>query len=61
MKAADRAGARCAVIIGADEHAAGACTVRNLETSEQITIQQSELVTHLATVVGSRTPRRPSS
>lgn len=61
MKAADRAGARCAVIIGSDEHAAGTCTVRNLETSEQITIQQSELVTHLATVVGSRTPRRPSS
>lgn len=60
MKAADRAGARCAVIIGADEHDAGACTVRNLETSEQITIQQSELVTHLATVVGSRIPRRPS-
>jgi len=61
MKAADRAGARCAVIIGADEHATGACTVRDLTTSEQITIQQSELATHLATVVGSRTPRRPSS
>lgn len=61
MKAADRAGARCAVIIGADEHAAGTCTVRDLATSEQITIQQSELATHLATVVGSRTPRRPSS
>jgi histidyl-tRNA synthetase len=61
MKAADRAGARCAVIIGADEHEAGTCTVRNLATSEQITIQQSELATHLATVVGSRTPRRPSS
>lgn len=61
MKAADRAGARCAVIIGADEYAAGTCTVRDLATSEQITIQQSELATHLATVVGSRTPRRPSS
>ena len=61
MKAADRAGSRCAVIIGGDEHAAGTCTVRDLTTSEQITIQQSELANHLATVVGSRTPRRPSS
>ena len=61
MKAADRAGARCAVIIGADEHEAGTCTVRDLATSEQITIQQSELAAHLATVVGSRIPRRPSS
>ena len=61
MKAADRAGARCAVIIGADEHSTASCTVRDLATSEQITIQQSELAAHLATVVGSRTPRRPSS
>jgi histidyl-tRNA synthetase len=61
MKAADRSGARCAVIIGADEHAAGTCAVRDLSTSEQITIQQTELAAHLATVVGSRNPRRPSS
>jgi histidyl-tRNA synthetase len=60
MKAADRAGARCAVIIGSDEHQSGTCTVRDLATSEQITIPQTELVAHLATVVGSRNPRRLS-
>jgi histidyl-tRNA synthetase len=60
MKAADRAGARCAVIIGQDEQQSGTCTVRDLTTSEQITIPQTDLETHLATVVGSRNPRRPT-
>jgi histidyl-tRNA synthetase len=36
MKAASRAGARFAVIIGADELAAGDATVRELETGEQL-------------------------
>ena len=61
MKAADRAGARCAIIIGEDEHRAGTCTVRDLVHATQTTISQSEIAAHLATVVGSRTPRRPTS
>ena len=58
MKSADRAGARVAVIIGADEAAAGTCTVRNLSTSEQSTIPREGLAAHLAAVLGPGTPRR---
>ncbi len=61
MKAADRSGARVAIIIGEDEQASGSCTVRDLTTSEQILIPQTDIVAHLATVVGSRSPRRPTS
>ncbi|MEY2966045.1 MAG: histidyl-tRNA synthetase, partial [Actinomycetota bacterium] len=53
MKSADRSGARVAVIVGADEAAAGTCTVRNLGTSEQTTIARSELVSHLDAILGS--------
>ena len=58
MKAADRSGATFAVIIGADEAAASACTVRNLATSEQVSVPQSGLVAHVAAELGTRTPRR---
>jgi len=58
MKSADRCGARLAVIVGANEAEAGTCTVRNLSTSEQTVVQQSDLIQHLALVLGERQPRR---
>ncbi len=58
MKSADRCGARLAVIVGQDEAAAGTCAVRDLSTSEQVVIDQSSLVAHLALVIGERRPRR---
>lgn len=58
MKVADRSGARVAIIIGSDEAEAGNCTVRNLMTSEQTLVLQTEVVTHLASIVGERNPRR---
>lgn len=58
MKVADRSGARVAIIIGPDEAEAGNCTVRNLMTSDQSIVVQAELVTHLASIVGERNPRR---
>lgn len=58
MKSADRCGARLAVIVGQDEAAAGTCAVRDLSTSEQVVIDQSALVSHLALVIGERRPRR---
>jgi histidyl-tRNA synthetase len=61
MKAADRSGAVFAVIVGSDEAAAGTCTVRNLSTSEQLTVPRDGLVAHLAGQLGSRTPRRSNS
>ena len=61
MKSADRSGAPLAVIVGADEAAAGTCAVRDLRTSEQTVIRQDELVGHLTRVLGERTPRRTPS
>ena len=58
MKVADRSGAQIAIIIGPDEAEAGNCTVRNLMTSEQSLVLQTEVVTHLASIVGERNPRR---
>lgn len=58
MKVADRSGARVAIIIGPDEAEAGNCTVRNLMTSDQSVVVQAELITHLASIVGERNPRR---
>ena len=58
MKAADRSGASFAVIVGADEAAAATCTVRDLSSSEQVTVPQSGLIAHLAASLGARTPRR---
>jgi histidyl-tRNA synthetase len=48
MKAADRSGASIAIIIGSDEADAGTCTVRNLRTSEQTVVTQSQLGSHLS-------------
>jgi histidyl-tRNA synthetase len=47
MKAADRSGARVAVIVGADEEAAGEVTVRPLRGGEQQRVPRSELVKHV--------------
>jgi histidyl-tRNA synthetase len=58
MKAADRSGARLAVIVGSDEASGGLCTVRDLVSSEQTTIEQAGLTAHLGRVLGGRTPRR---
>ncbi len=58
MKSADRAGARLAVIIGADEAEAGTCTIRDLLTSEQSVVLQSEILQHISLILGERTPRR---
>jgi histidyl-tRNA synthetase len=58
MKVADRSGARVAVIIGADEAAAGRCTVKDMTDATQTTIDQSELIAVLSGIVGDRTPRR---
>ncbi|MGM0433798.1 MAG: histidine--tRNA ligase [Pseudomonadota bacterium] len=44
MKKADASGARLAVILGADEAAAGEVSVKNLANTEQQRIAQSELV-----------------
>ena len=60
MKSADRSGAALAVIIGSDEAEAGMCTVRDLATSHQVLVPQSELIQHLARTVGERHPRRNS-
>ncbi len=58
MKSADRSGATLAVIVGADEAAAGTCAVRDMRTSEQTVVPQDQLVDHLSRVLGERTPRR---
>lgn len=58
MKSADRADARLAVIIGADEAEAGTCTIRDLLTSEQSVVLQSEILQHISLILGERTPRR---
>jgi histidyl-tRNA synthetase len=47
MKVADRSGARVAVIVGADEEAAGEVTVRPLRGGEQQRVPRSELVKHV--------------
>lgn len=47
MKAADRSGARVALIVGEDEQAQGVVTVRDLRSSEQITVARSDLIEHL--------------
>lgn len=44
MKSADRSGARVAVIVGADEVAAGTVAVRDLRAGEQRTVERSALV-----------------
>ncbi len=52
MRAASASGARFAVIVGADEAAAGTATVRDLAAGEQVTVDQAALVAHLAEALG---------
>jgi histidyl-tRNA synthetase len=47
FKAADRSGARVAVIIGDDEVAAGTATVKNLATGDQAPVDRADLLTAL--------------
>ena len=48
MKAADRSGARLAVIVGTDEAAAGTAVVRPLrESADQTTVPRPDLVPHV--------------
>jgi histidyl-tRNA synthetase len=47
FKAADRSGARIAVIIGDDEVAAGTVTVKNLATGDQAPVDRADLLTAL--------------
>ena len=53
MKAADRSRAAVAVIVGADELAAGTAVVRPLRDpdGEQLVVARTELVTHLEAVL----------
>ena len=48
LKGANKAGAAAAVIIGEDELAKGAATVRDMETGEQTEVKLSALEDHLA-------------
>jgi histidyl-tRNA synthetase len=48
MKAADRSGARFAVIIGAEERNAGTVRIKDLKTSDQQDIPVTEAVDWLA-------------
>jgi histidyl-tRNA synthetase len=51
MKSADRSGALVAVIIGDEELAAGTCTVRRLDRSEQVTVARADVISHLRSVL----------
>ncbi|MCX7620173.1 MAG: histidine--tRNA ligase [Acidimicrobiales bacterium] len=44
MKAADRSGAKLAVLVGPDELARGVVTLRDLQSSEQTTVDRAELM-----------------
>jgi histidyl-tRNA synthetase len=44
LRMADRLGAKFAVIIGEDEFAAGSLTLKNMISSEQVTVSESEIV-----------------
>ncbi len=48
LKRADRLGARVAVLIGEDELAREAATVRDLDTGEQVEVPLARLADHLA-------------
>jgi histidyl-tRNA synthetase len=51
MKSASRSGARVAVIVGEDEKAAGAATIRDLVAGEQITVDLEGAVDHIRKVL----------
>ncbi len=50
MKAADRSGAKVAVIVGQDEVSAGTCVVRRLDSSDQVVIPRADLVDYLGSI-----------
>jgi histidyl-tRNA synthetase len=52
LKYADRRGAKVAIIRGADERAAGTVAVKDLASGDQITVAESDLHTHLTTLLG---------
>jgi histidyl-tRNA synthetase len=51
MKSAAKSGARVAIIIGADERAAGTAAVRDLEAGEQTTVAAGDLVARVLALV----------
>jgi histidyl-tRNA synthetase len=56
MKAADRSGARLAVIIGSDESAAGTVLIRDLrDGADQVLVTRSDLIDRLRAIVTSQT------
>jgi histidyl-tRNA synthetase len=48
LKRANKIGARAAVLLGEDELARDAATVRDLDTGDQVEVPLSDLVEHLA-------------
>jgi len=56
LRAADRAGARVAVLVGDRERAGGVATVRDLATGDQREVERPALVAELARALG---PARP--
>jgi histidyl-tRNA synthetase len=48
MKAADRSGARFAIVLGERDLAAGEAQVKELATGEQVSVPLDRLVEHLA-------------
>ena len=52
MKGAGRSGARAAVIVGEQEALDGTATVRDLASSEQVTVPAGEVVDHVRKVLG---------
>jgi histidyl-tRNA synthetase len=47
MRQAGKKGARKALILGGEELAAKTVVVKDMETGEQITVSQSELIEHI--------------
>ncbi len=61
MKAADRSGARFAVLIGSDELDAGEVTLRDLTAGDQERIARSDLVAALRSRIDTPSPEAPLS
>lgn len=61
MKAADRSGARFAVIVGEDEIASGSVTLRPLRGGDQLNVERSRLGEHLAAHLASTRPSEEPS
>jgi histidyl-tRNA synthetase len=51
MKAADRAGANVALIVGEQEVADGTVTVRDLHSSQQETVARTDVVDHVRKLI----------